>query len=94
MVFNVIGEMSTFIDFDEIQINRQLIIGDGAYGTVYRGKVGLQENILFFGDTCQTQTSTKHHLHQINDTCMRQKVFWDFFDTCHPVICDDFDTLR
>jgi tRNA A-37 threonylcarbamoyl transferase component Bud32 len=38
MVFNVIGEMSTFIDFDEIQINRQLIIGDGAYGTVYRGK--------------------------------------------------------
>ena len=39
MVFHVIGEMSTFIDFDEIQINRQLIIGDGAYGTVYRGKV-------------------------------------------------------
>jgi len=39
MVFNIIGEMSTFIDFDEIQINRQLIIGDGAYGTVYRGKV-------------------------------------------------------
>jgi hypothetical protein len=37
----VISEPSPLIDFDELVFDNNKVLGDGAYGTVYRGRVSL-----------------------------------------------------
>lgn len=38
MIVNIVSELSPFIDFDELVIDSQKPIGDGGFGTVYRGQ--------------------------------------------------------
>lgn len=37
MPFKVVSELSSFIDFDELVFDKKPV-GDGAFGTVYRGQ--------------------------------------------------------
>lgn len=45
-VFNVISEPSPLIDFDELIFDNNKVLGDGAYGTVYRGRVSAKQQIV------------------------------------------------
>lgn len=40
-MLNIISEPSPLIDFDELVFDNNKVLGDGAYGTVYRGRVSL-----------------------------------------------------
>lgn len=38
----ITSELSPFIDFDEIQLDSRKPVGDGAFGTVYKGVVRIK----------------------------------------------------